>query len=210
MPEIRILVVANNLLARTGLSALLETELDVVGQVALTPDLADDLDLYRPDVGMVDLGYEPPTALPELSHLVEAELPIVALLPDDEYLTETLTTLSQARSYGVMLRESSPDTLAQASNAIFHGLIVFDPALTLTLPGFAMQPDLSPSEDLTPREFEVLQLIAQGLTNKAIALELDISTNTVKFHVNAILSKLNAQSRTEAVVRATQYGLILL
>ena len=63
---------------------------------------------------------------------------------------------------------------------------------------------------MTPRELEVLQLLAEGLANKAIALQLDISEHTVKYHVNAIMSKLNAQSRTEAVVRAARLGLIAL
>jgi DNA-binding NarL/FixJ family response regulator len=65
-------------------------------------------------------------------------------------------------------------------------------------------------EDLTPRELEVLGLLAEGLPNKAIGLRLGISEHTVKFHVNAVLGKLGAQSRTEAVVRATRLGLILL
>ena len=68
----------------------------------------------------------------------------------------------------------------------------------------------APIEDLTPRETEVIQLIAEGMTNKAIAQQLDISAHTVKFHVNAIMNKLAAQSRTEAVVRATRMGLISL
>ena len=59
-------------------------------------------------------------------------------------------------------------------------------------------------EDLTPREDEVLQLLAQGMTNKAIAHQLGITDHTVKFHVNAIMTKLNAQSRTDAVIRATR------
>ncbi|MGH2536960.1 MAG: response regulator transcription factor, partial [Candidatus Promineifilaceae bacterium] len=67
-----------------------------------------------------------------------------------------------------------------------------------------------PLEPLTPRELEVLGLLAEGLTNKAIALRLGISEHTVKFHLNAILSKLGAQSRTAAVVRATRLGLIPL
>jgi DNA-binding NarL/FixJ family response regulator len=65
-------------------------------------------------------------------------------------------------------------------------------------------------EDLTPREIEVLALVAEGLSNKAIASELTISTHTVKFHLNAIMSKLDVQSRTAAVVRATRLGLIAL
>jgi DNA-binding NarL/FixJ family response regulator len=69
---------------------------------------------------------------------------------------------------------------------------------------------MSSAEVLTPREQEVLQLLAEGLPNKTIADRLYISEHTVKFHVNAILSKLGAQSRTEAVVRATRLGLLLL
>ena len=71
-------------------------------------------------------------------------------------------------------------------------------------------PQESPPSPLTAREHQVLQLLAQGLTNRAIALQLGITQHTVKFHVNAIMSKLDAQSRTEAVVRATQLGMIAL
>jgi DNA-binding NarL/FixJ family response regulator len=68
----------------------------------------------------------------------------------------------------------------------------------------------SPIEELTPRELAALRLLAEGLPNKTIALRLGISEHTVKFHVNAILGKLGVASRTEAVVRATRLGLILL
>ncbi len=65
-------------------------------------------------------------------------------------------------------------------------------------------------EELTPRELEVLRLLAEGLPNKTIAQRLDISEHTVKFHVNALLGKLGVASRTEAVVRATRLGLVFL
>jgi DNA-binding NarL/FixJ family response regulator len=68
----------------------------------------------------------------------------------------------------------------------------------------------APSEELTARELQVLQALAEGLPNKAIALRLGISEHTIKFHVNSILSKLGAQSRTDAVVRASRLGLIIL
>ena len=87
---------------------------------------------------------------------------------------------------------------------------MFDPDLTGVLLPNAESSPTPPVENLTPRELEVLQLLAEGLPNKTIARRLEISEHTVKFHVNAIMSKLNAQSRTEAVVRATQLGLILL
>ena len=78
-----------------------------------------------------------------------------------------------------------------------------------------MSPSPDPATDaliepLTPREIEVLHLLAEGMTNRAIAQRLEISEHTVKFHVNAILGKLGAQSRTDAVVRATRLGVILL
>jgi DNA-binding NarL/FixJ family response regulator len=74
----------------------------------------------------------------------------------------------------------------------------------------AAAPNVAPSDPLTPREQEVLQLLAEGLPNKVIAQRLTISEHTVKFHINAILGKLGAQSRTDAVVRATRSGLLLL
>lgn len=67
-----------------------------------------------------------------------------------------------------------------------------------------------PAEDLTPRELQVLQLLAEGLPNRAIAQRLQISEHTVKFHVATILSKLEAHTRTEAVIRAIREGLIIL
>lgn len=70
--------------------------------------------------------------------------------------------------------------------------------------------DVLPAEELTPRELQVLQLVAEGLPNKAIAQRLHISEHTVKFHVAAILSKLDAHTRTEAVTRAVRQGLIIL
>lgn len=97
-----------------------------------------------------------------------------------------------------------------AVDALLAGLIVlaadFSHLLAATAPS-AVEDALNP---LTAREREVLNLLAAGLTNRAIAQQLDISPHTIKYHVNAIMSKLNAQSRTEAVVRATQRGLIAL
>jgi DNA-binding NarL/FixJ family response regulator len=88
----------------------------------------------------------------------------------------------------------------------------FLPALAPVSPetGVAGPGDFAPVEELTSRELEVLRLMAEGLPNKTIALRLGISEHTVKFHVNAILGKLGVASRTEAVVRATRLGLILL
>lgn len=205
----RILVVADNVLARTGLAALLVQEgLDVIGQVSGGERLADDLDVYRPDVVIYDLGYDPTHNIPQLP-LLEG-MPVVALLPDTEYSAAAASLLAVNGAYALVLRDSNPDLLATALNAVYGGLVILDPPIASAL----IAPDNSlldpPLDELTPREAQVLQLLAEGLPNKTIAQRLKISPNTVKFHINAILTKLSAQSRTEAVVRATRLGLVIL
>ncbi len=109
--------------------------------------------------------------------------------------------------------------MAAALLAVAEGLAVLDADFQQALAG--PNPSSSPApqyggdepppvEELTPRELEVLRLVAEGLPNKTIAQRLDISEHTVKFHVNALLGKLGVGSRTEAVVRATRLGLIFL
>jgi two-component system, NarL family, nitrate/nitrite response regulator NarL len=102
--------------------------------------------------------------------------------------------------------------LGAGARAVACGLTVFEPGLSQvraaprsTAPSGASGPDT-----LTPREREVLGLLAEGLSNKAIADRLDISEHTAKFHVNAVLTKLGVQRRTEAVVRAARMGLVTL
>jgi DNA-binding NarL/FixJ family response regulator len=109
---------------------------------------------------------------------------------------------------GVLSRTARPGQLRAAIQAVAEGIAVYDPALAED--GWSIQPGQNAAEELTPREIEVLRLLAEGLPNKAIAGRLSVSEHTVKFHVNALLGKLGAQSRTEAVTRATRLGLIIL
>jgi DNA-binding NarL/FixJ family response regulator len=210
MDEVRVLVVADDPLARAGLAALLsgQPECTVTGQVSGDAELTAALDVYRPDVLVWDLGWDPAPALERLADLEDAQFPIVALLPDEAPTLDAWI----AGVRGLLLRDAGAESLIAGLLAVAQGLIVLDPALaTDLLPVDEQPPDLAPLvEELTPREMEVLQLLAEGLPNKSIAHHLDISEHTVKFHVNGIMGKLGAQSRTEAVVRATRLGLILL
>ncbi|MEZ4532709.1 MAG: response regulator transcription factor [Thermomicrobiales bacterium] len=107
--------------------------------------------------------------------------------------------------------DAGSSELVSAVQAVVSGLIVIDPQIA-ELAGLrwsGITPPLDPSEEiLTPREMEVLRLVANGLPNKTIAHQLDISEHTVKFHVGSILTKLDAASRTEAVTIATRRGLL--
>jgi DNA-binding NarL/FixJ family response regulator len=207
---LRVLIIADDPLVRAGLSTLLveQPNLTVVGRAAVGPDLSTELDAYNPDVLLFDLGWEPTRSdsLNHLAELRESGLPVVALLPDDGYAAAAWS----AGARGLLLRNAAVERLLAGLQAVAADLVILDPALTAAASPVQPADSAAPLEPLTPRELEVLQLLAEGLPNKAIARRLDISDHTVKFHVNAILGKLGAQSRTEAVVRATRLGLILL
>jgi len=208
-------IIANDPLARAGLATLLAAtpSCDIVAQMSLTDWLTDlqsaeavnDWPQAQLDGIIWDIGWEPLATLPEEEPF---PLPVVALLPDE-------TAVSQLWSLGIqaMLRRDAPAAaIVAALQTALHGVAALDPDfVTAVLPDSPLTSDALPEfTELTPRESEVLALLAEGLTNKAIAHQLEISDHTVKFHVNAILSKLNAQSRTEAVVQATRLGLLLL
>jgi two-component system nitrate/nitrite response regulator NarL len=205
----RILIIAGDPLARAGLSALLaqQPQVEIVGQLAPEDDLADQVELYRPEVVLWDLGWNPNAAQASLSALTEAGPPVLALVgPEGEHGGLLATGVR-----GLLLRDATAETMMAAATAIAQGLVVVVPELAATLIAPAPTTDDQPLvEPLTPRELEVLRGLADGLSNKQIAHQLAISEHTVKFHVNAIMGKLGAQSRTEAVVRATRSGLILL
>ena len=210
MSTLRILVVADDPLARAGLATLLADcpNCEVVGQVSSAAALADDLSLFEPDVIVWDTGWEPPEDAPPGSLLesISGTAPVVSLLPrgvdSAPYWGSGLR--------GILLRDADADQLCAALEAVTAGLVVIDLELAAELAPTPRSSPLPPAEELTPREIEVLRLVAEGLSNRAIARQLGISEHTVKFHVNAILTKLGAQSRTDAVVRATRLGLLFL
>ena len=106
---------------------------------------------------------------------------------------------------------TSPARWRCASVAVASGLCTVDESLLPKLVSPAQRP-VEPADgiELTPREQQVLELLAEGLSNKLIALRLDISEHTAKFHVNSLLDKLEADTRTDAVVRAARRGLLVL
>ena len=211
MGIIQVLIVADDPLVRAGLAGLLSEmpKCEIVGQVSsqtLKEELEEEAGEWaRPQVVVWDAGWELPDFLPEWG---EIDLPVVVLLPE----TDDLNRVWSSGVRGVLPREIDGETLEAALHTAVNGLLVFDESLAKSLlpaRDDLLLPDTA-VDLLTEREQEVLQLVAEGLTNKAIAGQLHISDHTVKFHVNSIMTKLGAQSRTEAVVQATRLGLILL
>jgi two-component system, NarL family, nitrate/nitrite response regulator NarL len=207
MADLRLMIVADDPLARAGLAALLagEAGVAVAGQSGSDTDLAAASAAFLPDAVLWDLGWEPAGRVEALSRFVdEGGPPVVALLATPSVAGE----VRAAGARGLLARTTNGAQMAAAATATIQGLLVFD-ADMVAAPAPPTDGDRL-VEHLSSRELDVLRGMAEGLSNKQIARQLEISEHTVKFHVNAILGKLGAQSRTEAVVRATRAGLILL
>lgn len=212
MAELRVLVIADDPLARTGLAALLRGALfasgeglAVVGQISATADLLSDMDMYQPHVALWDLGWGAGPVSDRLSELQEAPYPVVALVTGDAQAVEAWASGVK----GVLPRDAGSPVLLAALQAAGQGLSV----LAEDFRNAVSQPKELPAlllDPLTSREMDVLRLLAEGLPNKLIESRLAISEHTVKFHINAILGKLGAQSRTEAVTMAVRWGLVHL
>jgi DNA-binding NarL/FixJ family response regulator len=205
-----LIVLADDPLARAGLAALLA---NLPGFTVATQAPGDQLGDAA--AGVIDaaaalivwdVGSGRDWAIDrEPDESLAGGIPVLALVADED----AAVYARRSGCRGVLARDAGEERLIAAMPAVIAGLIVISPAF---VGAWAREPDAGDAAavELTPREVEVLSLLAEGLTNKAIARRLTISEHTVKFHVNAIMSKLDAQSRTDAVVRATRQGLIAL
>ena len=209
---IRVFIVAYSLALRTGLQSLLQgdPEIEITGDANNLHQALDSL--YEHDV-LVAVASEFPRFDEAISHNTGYSRPALLLLSDDNVLAPPDTRWS-LRAWGILPVDASQEELIAAVHALHEGLLTVAPQYVqhllsrpLSLPDSLREGLLEP---LTGREIEVLQLMAQGLPNKQIALRLEISTHTVKFHVSSIYNKLGAANRTEAIRYALQKGLILL
>lgn len=210
----RVLVAATDSIARAGLESILRTspDLSVVG-VAYDTDIAALITAESADVVLIEVKAQDEEVVSEklvaLSTLTEVAIVLLCDTSPGDWITEVLRL--GVRS--VLPRRATAEEILQAVIAAATGLVVLHPdALDVLLPVLSSvtQPVDAPVQALTPREIEVLGMLAEGLGNKAIARRLNISEHTVKFHVSSIFTKLNASSRTEAVTLGARQGLIML
>ena len=210
-PAIRILIADDHPVVRDGLAAMLGTQADfeVVataadGQQAVR--LAAEL---RPDVVLLDLEMPELDGVEALARLRAASPAVRALVFTAFDTDERILSAVRAGAQGYLLKGAPRDELFRAIRVVSQGGSLLQPVVASKL----LQRMARPAGDdapvaLTGRQVEVLRLLAQGRANKEIAADLVISERTVKFHVSAILSKLGAGNRTEAVRLAVQRGLV--
>ncbi len=205
----RILLIDDHALFRIGLQELLERRgLEVVGAVGDCEEGFQQVQALQPDVVLLDMRMPRMSGLEVLRLLRErgAQMPIVILTTSRE--ENDLIASLQCGARGYLLKDMEPDDLIQALKRILAGETVVAPELTMVL-ARAVQGEEAPRvpkaiEQLTPREREILCLLAEGQSNKVIARNLGISDGTVKLHVKAILRKLGVHSRVEAAVLAVE------
>jgi two-component system, NarL family, nitrate/nitrite response regulator NarL len=210
-PSIRALVVGGDPIVRSGFVQRLAGA--AAGEAQLDDDLGEAIAAHGANLVLWDVGPTPDDVeLAKVGSIADVVVPIVALCPEGSDVRGLV-----ARGASVLLREvSSRAILRSTLRSVLCGMTVIDPRFVESALGaddLASGPDTAANEAIQPltgREQEVLELMATGLSNKQIGTHLGISAHTAKFHIGAILSKLDATSRTEAVVRAVQRGLVMV
>ena len=219
---IRTLIAAESPVVRADLASLLgqSTAVTIVA-VTVGDTLADDIESHEPDVVVVvaDAHDERRVSTPGLSGLAlspdaQSRAPAIVLLVDDPR-SRWVADAIRAGARGVVARNATPTEIIAAIEAAAAGLVAVPADVALAIlssdrPATALRPARESTQPLTARELEILGMLAEGLANKNIAARLGISEHTVKTHVAAILSKLVAYSRAEAVAIGVRRGLILL
>ena len=208
---IKLLLVDDHQMVRLGLSSYfsIQDDMEVIGEAEDGQDGVNQALSLRPDVILMDLvmdGMDGIEATKEiLAQWPEAKIIIVTSFIDDEKVFPAM----EAGASGYMLKTSSASEIADAIRSAYEGDTVFEEEVTQKI----IERDHMPQEyllhdDLTNRETEILQLIAQGLSNQEIADECFITLKTVKTHVSNILSKLDVSDRTQATIYAFKHNLV--
>jgi two-component system, NarL family, response regulator LiaR len=210
---IRVLVVDDHAVVREGLRAFLALQdgLEIVGEAGDGVEALQEAQRLRPDVILMDLVMPKLDGLGAMRELRE-RLPdcrvivLTSFLDDDRLLPAI-----EAGAAGYLLKNAEPSELARAVRSAHAGEAIIDPTVAARLVraiGASTRAHSEHQDVLTPREREVLELIAGGRSNKRIAFELGISEKTVKTHVGHLLAKLGVADRTQAALLALRQGLV--
>jgi DNA-binding NarL/FixJ family response regulator len=206
---ITVLVADDHAMVREGLRALLSSMegYQLVGTASTAVDAVRETVLLKPDLLVLDIGFPDLNGIEVVRRLAKAA-PLVKILMltmyDDD---ESILGAVRAGALGYVLKGADADDLLRAIEAVAAGEAIFGPGLARRALQVLSAPPEPAFAQLTPREREVLVLIASGLSNQAIAAKLRLSPNTISNHISSIFGKLQVGSRAEAIVRARSAGL---
>jgi len=210
--RIQILLVDDHLVVRTGLAAYIEQtdDIDVVGEARNGAEAIDliaalDPEGTLPDVVLMDLLMPVLDGI-EATRQIKSRWPAIEVVVMTSFIEESkVRSALEVGAAGYLLKDSSADQVSGAIRAAYSGKTHLDPDVARLL-AESMRGPARPGEDLTPREWEVLKLVAAGASNREIAEALVISERTARTHVSSILSKLGLASRTQAALWAVRDG----
>lgn len=208
---LRVIIADDHPVFRFGLKALLDAEdgIDVVGEATNGLEAVELAGRLKPDVILLDLN------MPELNGLeatrkITSGYPEVAILILTMFDDDTVVAAVRSGARGYILKGAEGEETLRAIRAVSRGEVILSPAAAERMVDFLNRPPVdpngSPFPELTARELEVLDLMAAGLTNTAIAERLVLSPKTVRNHVSNIFSKLDAPDRAAAIIRAREAG----
>jgi DNA-binding NarL/FixJ family response regulator len=207
--EIRVLLADDHAVVRAGIRQFLEHagDIKVIAEAENGLQAQRFIEQYMPDVAVLDIQMPEATGIEVTrwvrSHHREVGVLVLTAYDDDPYILAVL----QAGANGYVLKTASPLEIMQAVRDVHAGKSALDPKVTEKVMAQLVESRAAPPvEELTERELEVLKLVGQGDTNKAIGAQLGISDRTVQGHLARIFNKLQASSRTEAVMRAVSLG----
>lgn len=212
---IRVALADDQELVRTGFRMILESEGDitVVGEAEDGAQAFEIVRRDRPDVVLMDVRMPVLDGIAATARIVAAGLPTRVLVLTTFDLDEVVFEALRAGAAGFLLKTGPADDLVRAVRVVAAGESLLSPSVTRRLiEEFASRPSGAPPAavgDLTPRELDVLRLVARGLSNAEIATELFVEASTVKSHVASILAKLGVRDRVQAVVAAYESGLVV-
>jgi len=212
----RVLIADDDDLMRAGLAAVLSSDpsIEVVGEASTGQEAVEGARRLRPEVVLMDVRMPDLDGIAATAALAgsgsSSRVLILTTFEQDDYVFGAL----RAGASGFLLKRTRPEELIAAVHTVAAGEALLSPSVTRRVidrvagdrPTVA--PDAPPVEELTPREREVLELIAQGLSNAEIAAELTVEESTVKTHVKRILMKLGLRDRVQAVIFAYQTGVV--
>jgi DNA-binding NarL/FixJ family response regulator len=212
----RVLLVDDQALVRAGLRTIFEAAgMQVVGEAGDGAEAVRTATATRPDVVVMDIRMPVLDGIAATRHLVKAGLPCRVLVLTtydlDEYVFDSLA----AGASGFLLKHAPPEDIVAGVRVVAAGDAVLAPAATRRLvaefarrPIPPARPHTDPLADLTPREANVMGLLARGLSNAEIADELFLSANTVRTHVAHVLDKISARDRVQAIIFAYENGVV--
>ena len=214
---IRVMLADDQRLIREGIASLLSIQdgLEVVGTAVNGADAVAQAVELRPDIVLMDIQMPQMNGIEAAAHLLkklsDCRVLMLTTFDDEEYVVKAL----QAGAVGYLLKDLPAADLAQAVRMAHAGIFQLDPSVAGKLVGVlnsierrSEQKKSAQSFDLSPREFEVLKLLADGATNREIADSLVISIGTVKNHVSSILGQLDLRDRIQVAIFAREHGIV--